>query len=106
MTATDARLILIAATTAESRPAGLVAAVKKKAASGTAVVWILPRALHQPEPLPNAYVVAEGAGRIVVAAAATVSDLADSPRAQLNLVRLAELATGRKTLELPADPQR
>ena len=40
-----------------------------------------------------------------IAVAATVSDLADSPRAQLNLLRLAELATGRKKLDLPADPQ-
>jgi len=44
--------------------------------------------------------------QIVIAAASTVSGLADSPRAQLNLVRLAELAMGRKKLELPRDAQR
>jgi hypothetical protein len=106
VTSTDAQLILIAPMTAESRPAGLAAALKKKAANGCAVVWIQPiqpLARRQPEPLPDAYVVGEGSGRIVVAIAATVSGLADSPRAQLNLVRLAELATGKKQLALPHD---
>jgi len=106
LAASEARLILIAPIASEKPPAGLAAAVKKKAAIGTAVVWIQPPTIRQPELLPEAYVVAEGAGRIVVAAASTVSGLADSPRAQLNLLRLAELATGRKKLELPADPPR
>jgi hypothetical protein len=101
VSAADAALILIAPMSAEKQPAGLTTAVKKKAASGSAVVWIQPR--RQPEPLPDAYVIGEGIGRIVIAAATTVSGLVDSPRAQLNLVRLAELATGRKKLELPAD---
>jgi hypothetical protein len=48
-------------------------------------------------------VVDEGAGHIVVAPASLAADLAASLRAQLNLVRLAELAAGRKKLELRAD---
>jgi len=103
--ASQARLILIAPLSADKRPAGLAAAVKKKAASGTAVVWIQPPTSRGPEPVPDAYVVAEGAGHIVIAVATTISGLPDSPRAQLNLLRLAELATGKKRLELPADPQ-
>jgi hypothetical protein len=100
----DAQLIVIAPMSVESRPAGLAAVLKKKAASGCAIVWIQPAAFRQFESLPEAYVVSEVSGRIVVAAATTVTDLADSPRAQLNLVHLAELATGRKQLELPHDP--
>lgn len=105
VTATNAKLILIAPMTAASRPAGLAAALKKKASEGGAIVWIQPLSGRHPEPLPDAFVVGEGSGRIVVAAAATVRDLASSPRAQLNLVRLAELATGKQQLELPRDPQ-
>ena len=105
ISASEAKLILIAPAPMEKWPAGLATALKKKAASGSAVVWIQPPARRQPEPLPQAYVVAEGAGQIVIAAAATVSGLADSPRAQLNLLRMAELATGRKKLELPVDAQ-
>ena len=106
ISATDSALILIAPMGGENRPAGLAAAVKKKAASGSAVVWIQSPPRRQPESLPQAYVVAEGAGRVVVASAMTVNNLADSPRAQLNLLRFAELATGHKKLELPADPER
>jgi hypothetical protein len=100
---TDSGLILIGPMSARSRPASLAAAVRKKAASGAAVVWIQSPQRPQSEPLPQAYIVAEGQGRIVVASATTINHLADSPRAQLNLVRLAELATGRKKLDLPAD---
>jgi hypothetical protein len=101
ITSTDARLILVAPMPADVRPAGLTAALKRKATSGGAIVWIQPPAPRQT--LPDVYVLDEGEGHIVIAAASVVERLADSPRAQLNLVRLAELATGKKKLELPAD---
>jgi len=104
VTSTETGLILIAPMTAALRPAGLTEALKRKAAAGCAVVWIQPEALRQLATLPDAYVVNEGTGRIVVATATTVADLAESPGAQLNLVRLAELAVGKKQLELPHAP--
>jgi hypothetical protein len=103
VTSAETQLILVAPMTDASRPAGLKEALKRKAATGCGVVWIQPAALRQLESVPDAYVVNEGTGRIVVATATTVADLADSPGAQLNLVRLAELAVGKKQLELPHD---
>lgn len=98
-------MIVIAPAAPENRPAGLASVVKKKAAGGAAVIWVQSPTRRQLELVPEAYVVAEGAGHVVVAAATAVRSLLDSPRSQLNLLRLAELATGRKKLELPADPQ-
>lgn len=97
-------LILIAPMSSQNRPAGLTAAVKKKAGNGAGIVWIQPSSRGQSESLPEAFVINEQSGRIVVASTATTSNLVDSPQSQLNLVRLAELASGRKKLELPADP--
>ena len=102
ITATDARLILVAPMPPAARPDGLTTALKRRANSGACVVWIQPPDQREVM-IPDAYVVNEGEGRIVIAAAETIERLADSPRAQLNLVRLAELATGRKKLELPTD---
>jgi hypothetical protein len=48
--------------------------------------------------------VEQGNGTIVVAPASMVSDFGNSPLAQLSLVVLAELATGRRKLDLPSDP--
>jgi hypothetical protein len=102
---TEARLILIAPMASTNRPAGLSVAVRKKASVGTAVVWVQAPASRQPEPLPNLYILEEGAGRVVIASAATIGTLADSPRAQLNLLRMAELATGKSKLQWPVDPE-
>ncbi len=100
--AADISLILVAPMNKESRPAGLAAALKKKASEGCLIVWIQP--VSPPSvTLPAVHAIDEGSGRIVVATAATVSDLADSPRAQLNLVQLAELAAGKRRIELPID---
>lgn len=104
VTSAETRLILIAPMSPESIPAGIASALKKKASDGCAVVWIQPATGRQPELLPDAYVVNEGAGKIVVASASTIAGLQDSPQAQLNLVRLAELAAGHKQLELPNAP--
>ena len=101
---TDAVLILVAPLADENRPAGLTSALKKRAATGGAIVWIQPVSSRQLQPLPDAYVVSEGNGKIVVASATIVADLANSPLSQLNLVRLSELATGKKQLELPQTP--
>lgn len=99
--ACESSLIIIAPVSAERRPAGLTASVKRKAESGCGIVWIQP-----PTRIPaTAYMLSEGTGRIVIADAATMSDFATSPLAQLALVHFAELAMGRRKLELPADPK-
>ena len=102
--ATESQLIIVAPVSPESRPPGLAAVLKRKAASGAAIVWIQPPVRRVSEPLPEAYVWSESGGNIVIAQASTVDDFSHSPRAQLNLLRLAELATGHKKLQLPADP--
>src|SRR5713226_3223766 len=101
LSASEATLIIIGPMSARSQPPGLAAAVKKKAANGAAIVWIQSAGR---ESAFCTYLVPEGSGRIVVAPASAITDFSDSPRAQLNLVWLGELATGKKTLELPADP--
>src|SRR5258708_1218578 len=86
----EARLISIGRMSAGSQRAGLGAAVKKKAANGAAIVWIQSASR---ESAFCTYVVPEGSGRIVVAPASAIADLADSPRTQLNLVWPGESAT-------------
>lgn len=101
----EVSLILVAPMPPKSRPAGLAAALKKKAARGPGIVWLQPPAPREPSDwTPPVFVVDEGAGHIVVANASLVADLSASPRAQQSLVRLAEIAAGRRKLELPADP--
>jgi hypothetical protein len=97
----EASLIIIAPVSPERRPAGLTAAVKRKAEAGRGIVWIQAGTLT---PIA-AYLLSESSGHIVVGDAATVANFATSPLAQLALVHMAELAVGRRKLELPADPQ-
>jgi hypothetical protein len=101
--ATDARLILIAPFGPAHHVAGLAKALKAKAASGAAVVWAQPPNPRSAELLPSTYLLEAGDSRVVITSAQTLSDLADSPRAQIHLLRLAELATGKATLAWPGD---
>jgi hypothetical protein len=103
--AAETRLILIAPMRAENRPAGLLGAIKKKAFDGAGVVWVQSPRPHAIEPGPDAYVLHEGTGRVVIAAAEPLLPLADSPLAQLKLLRLAELAAAKAKLDWPAEPQ-
>lgn len=104
--ATESKLLVVAPVSASNRPAGLAGAIKAKAARGAAIVWIQASAQRAPDSLPDAYVVNESAGNVVVADPSTVNDLVHSPRSQQNLIRLAELATGHRKLDLPEDPPR
>jgi hypothetical protein len=105
ISATEARLILIAPMNLTNRPAGLHATVKKKARGGVAFVWVQAPTHRRPEPLPSTYLLEEGSGRVIVTSSTTVSSLAESPRAQLNLLRMAELAIGKAKLEWPTDSE-
>jgi hypothetical protein len=95
--------ILVAPMTRQNCPMGLAAALKKKATRGTGIVWFQASSPREPADWAPVFVVDEGAGHIVVASAALVADLSASPRAQQSLIRLAEIAAGRRKLELPAD---
>ena len=69
----------------------------KRVKNGMAAVWI-----RKPTSVA-AYAVRLGTGTVVVASPSSVSPLADSPTAQLNLVRFAELALEPEALRLPED---
>jgi hypothetical protein len=103
ITATDARLILIAPFGPAHEVAGLAKALKAKAASGAAVVWAQAQNPRNVELVPSTYLLETGGRRVVITSAQTVSDLAGSPRAQVHLLRMAELATGKATLTWPGD---
>jgi len=71
--------------------------VIKRVKDGMAAVWI-----RKSAPVA-AYAVRLGTGTVVVASTSSVSPLADSPTAQLNLIRFAELALEPEALRLPED---
>ena len=82
--------------------AEMAARVQSLARKGKAVVWIQPPAGLRDKLQPSFYTVRVGAGAVVVAQAETVAGLADDPRAQLRLLRLARLALHPETPALPA----
>jgi hypothetical protein len=89
---TDSKLAVVWSSAAYL-PDSIVSRVK----TGMATVWIRPSAI------PTTYAVHQGAGVVVVAPASTVRGLPDSPLAQLNLIRDAELALESDALLLPSD---
>ena len=88
----DARLTVVWSDARE-----LPESVIKRVKDGMAVVWIRKSALVA------AYAVRLGMGAVVIASTSSVSPLADSPMAQLNLTRFAELALEPEALRLPED---
>jgi hypothetical protein len=99
----EGKLLLVAPLTATNRIAGLSAALKRRAAAGTGIVWLRPSGEGDPALAGSLYVLELEQGRLVVADASLLEDLSQSPTAQLRLVTLAELALGRKKLALPED---
>jgi hypothetical protein len=99
----EGKLLLVAPLTATNRIAGLSAALKRRAAAGTGVVWLRPSGEGDPALAGSLHVLELEQGRVVVADASLVEDLSQSPMAQLRLVMLAELALGRKKLALPEE---
>jgi len=75
--------------------------VKALAQKGVAVVWIQPPLEKREEPKPSYYTVPHGTGAVVVVQAELVAHLAESPQAQLNLIRFARLAQHPEPLQLP-----
>lgn len=71
--------------------------VIKRVKDGMAAVWI-----RKSAPVA-AYAVRLGTGTVIVASTSSVTPLADSPMAQLNLIRFAELALEPEAMRLPED---
>lgn len=81
--------------------ASLAGDIRALAKRGVAVVWLQPPPSPR-EPLkPSFHIVREGGGAVVVAQHSLVEHLADNPEAQLNLLRLAELALHPVAFALP-----
>ncbi|MDB6112532.1 MAG: hypothetical protein JWR69_4282 [Pedosphaera sp.] len=68
--------------------------------AGVAVVWIKPESTSDPAPEPAVYPVRFGSGTVTVVRPRVVSNLAEDPRAQLNLIRSAQLASRPDLLSL------
>jgi hypothetical protein len=79
---------------------GLAESVKAMTKNGTAVLWFLTSPEKREQLLPSFYTVTEGTNSVVVAHAMMISNILDSPLAQLNLVALCKqaLVTGRPEL--------
>lgn len=76
---------------AQLRPE-LMKAILKAARAGSAIVWLLPPREHEAGMKPSFYVVPEGKGAVVVVQPDVLANLANDPKAQLNLVYLCKLA--------------
>jgi hypothetical protein len=82
-------------------PEELRSRVRALAQRGAGVVWIQPPPEPRAKMKPSFYAVAVGKGTVVVAQASLFADVANNPAAQLNLIRLAELALRPEPLGLP-----
>jgi len=85
-------------------PRHLSARVAARAKEGVAFVWVQPPIRPPPSQEPRAYTVRLGSGCVAVVQHALVANLPDSPTAQLNLIRFAELALRPELLQLPETP--
>jgi hypothetical protein len=83
-------------------PSDLAKRVEEIARKGVAVVWLQPPPGPHAKLQPSFYSLPAGTNAVVVAQASLVANLADSPRAQLDLIRLCQLALRP---ELPGLPQ-
>jgi hypothetical protein len=80
---------------------GLAGQIMRMADKGVAVVWLPPSGPRREGIMPSFYTVLEGKGAVVVVEPGMVRDLPQNPRAQLNLIRFAELATHPEPSRLP-----
>ena len=81
--------------------ASLSGDIRVLAKRGVAVVWLQPPPAKRAPLRPSFYTVRVGDGTVVVAQASLVAHLSESPEAQLNLLRLAELALRPVAFDLP-----
>lgn len=97
----DGRLAIIGPfQSKESVPANLRKRVEARREKPLAIVWIQPPETKS-DPLLPIYIVRENENTIVVARQDVVANLTESPKAQLNLLRAAQLALNPDSLQLP-----
>jgi hypothetical protein len=89
---TDSKLAIV-----WSKEPSLPDSIASRVKTGMSAIWI------RSSSTPTTYAVHQGTGVVVVVPASTVRGLADSPAAQLNLIRDAELALEPDALRLPSD---
>jgi len=83
-------------------PEDLPKRIKALARKGAGVVWIQPLPEKRPKELkPSFYTVQEGKGAVVIVQADQVTNLAEKPQAQLNLIEFARLAREPELLRWP-----
>lgn len=70
----------------------LASQIRKLAAKGVAVVWLLPPPERREPIKPSFYTVTEGNGAVVIVQPSLVLNLSESPQAQLNLIQFGRLA--------------
>ena len=92
----DGSLLIVAPAQKEEARA-TAESVVSCAKRGAGVIWIQPPTAHEVIGLPSSYVVNIGDSRVVMAQASSVTNLAQSPRAQLTMIHLAELGGPTKT---------
>jgi hypothetical protein len=80
---------------------GLAGQVKALAKRNVAVVWLQPPPEKRDKPSPSFYSVLENTNAVVIVQAELVSDLAENPRAQLDLVYFCKLALHPEPFGLP-----
>jgi hypothetical protein len=73
-------------------PMDLARRIKSVVKAGHAVVWMQPPSRLQASSDSGSYLIREGDGTVVIARSKHFADLAENPRAQLDLVHLASLA--------------
>jgi hypothetical protein len=88
----NGRLALVGPMPPLQAPPDLAKRVKSLAKTGRAVVWIQLASRPAEDSEFPAYLIRDGEGTVVLARSKTFSDLAENPRAQLQLVHLASLA--------------
>jgi hypothetical protein len=80
---------------------GLAGQVKALTKRNVAVVWLQPPPEKRDKPSPSFYSVLENTNAVVVVQADLVPDLAENPRAQLDLVYFCKLALHPEPFRLP-----
>jgi hypothetical protein len=79
---------------------GLARTIREMARKGVAVVWIQPPPPRD-EIKPSFYLVPEGKSAVVVVQADLISNLAERPQSQLNLIQVCRLALDPEPFSLP-----
>jgi hypothetical protein len=80
---------------------GLAEQIRWAAKKGADIIWFRPPDGHTGQLVPSFYSVPEKAGSVWVVQPELVAGLADSPRAQRNLISLCRLALNPQPLTLP-----